>query len=56
MLELAGIKDVYSKSKGQTGTKLNLIKACFEALKQLSQMRVLPDHIEKLGIVEGRND
>ncbi|MBU4501753.1 MAG: 30S ribosomal protein S5 [Nanoarchaeota archaeon] len=56
MLELAGIHDVYSKTKGQTGTKLNMIKACFAALKQLSQMRVLPEHIEKLGIVEGRNE
>jgi len=55
MLELAGISDVYSETKGQTTTKLNLIKACFAALKQLSQIRVLPEHIEKLGIVEGRN-
>lgn len=55
ILELAGIKDVYSKTKGQTTTRLNLIKACFAALKQLCQIRVLPEHIEKLGIVEGRN-
>lgn len=55
MLELAGIKDVYSNTKGQTTTRLNLIKACFAALKQISQIRVLPEHIEKLGIVEGRN-
>ena len=55
VLELVGIKDVYSKTKGQTATKLNLIKACFAALEQLSQIRVLPEHTEKLGIVEGRN-
>lgn len=55
ILELAGIKDVYSQTKGQTTTRLNLIKACFAALKQLGQIRVLPEHIEKLGIVEGRN-
>ena len=55
MLELAGIKDVYSMSKGKTSTKLNLIKACFAALKQLCQVRVLPEHTEKLGIVEGKN-
>ena len=36
ILSLAGIKDVYSKSYGHTATKLNLIKACFAALKQLS--------------------
>jgi len=56
ILELAGIKDVYSKTEGQTSTKLNLIKACFAALKQLTEIRILPEHIEKLGIVEGRND
>jgi len=56
ILKLAGIKDVYSKTYGKTSTKLNLIKACFAALKQLSQVRVLPQQIEKLGIVEGRND
>lgn len=55
ILELAGIKDVYSKTKGKTSTKINLIKACFAALRQLTQMRVLPEHVEKLGIVEGRN-
>lgn len=55
MLELAGIKDVYSKTKGQTVTKMNLIKACFLALKQLTSVRVLPEYIKKFGIVEGRN-
>lgn len=55
MLELVGIKDVYSKATGQTGSKLNLIKACFAALQQLTSIRVLPEHIEKLGIVEGKN-
>lgn len=55
ILELAGIKDVYSKSKGQTGSKLNLIKACFSALKQITSVRVLPEHLEKLGILEGKN-
>ncbi len=55
MLNLAGIKDVYSKATGQTGSKLNLVKACFSALKKLTSVRVLPEHLEKLGIVEGKN-
>jgi len=55
MLELAGIKDVYSKATGQTGSKLNLVKACFDALRRLTSVRVLPEHLEKLGIVEGKN-
>ncbi|MBS3155435.1 30S ribosomal protein S5 [Candidatus Woesearchaeota archaeon] len=36
ILELAGIKDVYSKSYGQTRTTSNLVKACFAALRKLS--------------------
>ncbi len=39
ILNLAGIKDVYSKTFGQTRTKLNLIYACFDALKKLTKTR-----------------
>ena len=35
----AGIKDIYSKTKGHTATKLNLVKACFDALKKLSKIK-----------------
>ncbi|UCD20868.1 MAG: 30S ribosomal protein S5 [archaeon] len=37
ILRLAGIKDVYTKSYGQTKTKINMIKACMVALKKLSE-------------------
>lgn len=37
--ELAGIKDVYSKTKGQTRTRFNLVYACFDAFKNLSQIK-----------------
>lgn len=36
ILELAGIQNVYMKSRGQTRTSENLIKATFEALKKLN--------------------
>jgi len=36
ILSLAGINDIYSKTKGQTRTRINLIKACFFALKKLA--------------------
>ena len=39
MLELAGIKDVYSKSFGHTKTKLNMIFACFNALRKLAEIK-----------------
>ncbi len=40
VLKLAGIKDIYSKSFGQTRTKFNMIKACIEALKNIDKFNV----------------
>ncbi|MBS3111699.1 30S ribosomal protein S5 [Candidatus Woesearchaeota archaeon] len=48
ILEMAGIKDVYSKTFGQT-TKLNLVKACVDALKNLSNMKLA----KGINVVEG---
>jgi small subunit ribosomal protein S5 len=53
ILKVAGIKDVWSKVFGNPKAKINLIKACEEALRQLVRTKTLPHHIEKLGIVEG---
>ena len=39
ILDFAGIKDVYSQTFGQTRTKLNLAKACFEALKKTNMLK-----------------
>ena len=38
ILRLAGIKDIYSKSFGQTRTTFNVAKACMDALKNLNKM------------------
>jgi len=54
ILKLAGISDVHSKTLGQTGTKLNLVYACFDAVKQLTNIKIMPNHIENLGIIEGK--
>lgn len=51
ILVLAGIKDVYSKTFGQIGTKVNLAQACFDALKQLAKTKVREEDIGKLGII-----
>ncbi len=40
ILEFVGIKDVYSKTFGQTKTKINIIKACYDALKNLSKFKI----------------
>lgn len=38
ILKLAGIKDVYSKTFGQTRTKMNLAMACLNALERTTKM------------------
>ncbi len=54
ILEKAGIVDVWSKSRGQTSSRTNLLKACFNALKKLSQTHTLPEHNEKIGMIAGK--
>ncbi len=54
ILSLAGVRDVWSKTSGQTKTKLNLVKALMDALHKLSEMKIKPEDVAKLGIVEGR--
>ncbi|MDP3734559.1 MAG: 30S ribosomal protein S5, partial [Nanoarchaeota archaeon] len=53
ILTLAGVKDIWSKTSGQTKTKLNLIGALIDALRKLSEVKVQPKDIENLAIVEG---
>ncbi len=56
MLELAGIKDVWSKTYGSTKNKINLMKAGFEALKELQRIRLTPEMMKGRGIKEGDKD
>ena len=53
ILKIAGIKDVWSKTLGKTGTKINLVNACFDALKKLIEMKMLSKYKEEVGVVEG---
>ncbi|MBN4049218.1 30S ribosomal protein S5 [archaeon AH-315-M20] len=53
ILKIAGIKDVWSQTSGQTRTKLNLINACFSALKRLTEIKIQKETAEKLNIIEG---
>ncbi len=39
ILRLAGIKDVYSQTKGKTKTTLNLARACISALEKTKRMK-----------------
>jgi small subunit ribosomal protein S5 len=53
MIRLAGVKDIYAKTFGKSGTKLNLIKACEHALQKLTEMKIHPEYIKTAGIKEG---
>lgn len=53
ILTLAGIKDVWSRTKGQTKSKNNLIYACEKALKKLLSTKVNEKCIATTGLVEG---
>ncbi len=53
MLRLAGIKDVYTWTRGQTATKLNLLKACYYALRNSSTVKVQENFVKECGMKEG---
>ncbi|MCL4398213.1 MAG: 30S ribosomal protein S5 [Candidatus Parvarchaeota archaeon] len=50
IMRLAGIKDVWSRVKGQTNTRINIGYATFEALKSLNYYRFFGKEKESLGI------
>jgi len=53
ILDLAGIKNVWSKSFGQKKNKINVISATMQALRKLSRVSVQPTHRDRLAITEG---
>jgi len=50
ILRLAGIEDVWSRTKGQTQTTINFAKATFDALKQLTKIKAAEKDLKKLGV------
>ncbi|MFW6173304.1 MAG: 30S ribosomal protein S5 [Elusimicrobiota bacterium] len=53
ILELAGIKDCWAFTKGQTKTIVNYAKAVFNTLKQNAEMRINQTKIKNVSIVSG---
>ena len=53
ILKMAGIKDVWSRTEGQTRSKLDLLLACFSALQQLIQVKLNEKSANNLSVVEG---
>lgn len=56
VLEMAGIKDVWSKTYGQTKNKINLLKALEKALKKLSSTKVNAHQQQSVYLVQGSSD
>ena len=56
VLELAGIEDVLSRTKGQTRTTINYAGATFNALKNINTTRVTNAQRETLYIHKGRRN
>lgn len=53
ILTLAGIKDCWAFTRGQTRTTVNYAKSVFNALLKNAEMRVTPSEIQKIGITQG---
>ncbi|MFH2019805.1 MAG: 30S ribosomal protein S5 [archaeon] len=52
LLALAGVTDVWSRSYGQTKTKMNLVFAAEDALRKLMSTKLQQIHYQKLSVVE----
>lgn len=53
ILLLAGVKDCWAFTKGQTKTIVNYAKAVFDALKKSAEMRITNMEIQKISIISG---
>lgn len=53
ILKLAGIEDVWSQSRGQTRSTINLVEACYKAVKKLSEIKVPTEIGKTLGMISG---
>lgn len=54
ILVLAGIENVYSKTRGRTRSKVNMIAATVDALEKLNTFKARPGHIKNVHMVEGK--
>jgi len=54
MMRLAGIKDVRGKARGQTRSRINFMKAVFEALKKMNTVKLTEEQEKITGSKVGR--
>lgn len=53
ILKLAGIKDIWTFTKGETRTSVNFAKATYDALLKITNIKITKSHEEKLKIKSG---
>jgi small subunit ribosomal protein S5 len=53
VMRLAGISDIWCKTRGQTRTRINLIRAVFDALQQLNSCRIQSAYQKATGMKLG---
>jgi small subunit ribosomal protein S5 len=56
IMRLAGITDVWCKSRGPTPTRINLIRAVFDALSKLNRFRTMPKYSKAVGLRIGKGE
>ncbi|MEM5872282.1 MAG: 30S ribosomal protein S5 [Candidatus Aenigmatarchaeota archaeon] len=54
IMRLAGISDIWCKSRGNTQMRINLIRATFNALKKLNAYKIKPEFEKKSGMTIGK--
>ena len=54
VLRLAGITDIYSRTKGQTRTTINFARATFNALHNINKSKVSDNQKDRLYMTSGR--
>lgn len=53
IMRLAGIENIYSKTEGQSRAKINLIRACEQALRGLVTFKPRPNNIKAVSMIDG---
>ena len=54
LMRLAGISDIWCKTRGNTHMRINLIKATFNALKKLNTYKTKPEFEKEVGMTIGK--
>jgi small subunit ribosomal protein S5 len=56
IMRLAGIKDIWCNTRGNTHMRINLMFAVFDALRKLNTYKLKPEFEKKVGLIVGKVD